>query len=60
VPAVAFLMFIDESGQDQRESPYEVLAGVVVEDTKLWPLVNRLHKTELEFFGCRLGHRPGS
>lgn len=46
-------MFIDESGQDQRESPYEVLAGVVIEDTKLWPLINKLHKAELEFFGCR-------
>jgi hypothetical protein len=48
-------MFIDESGQDQRESPYEVLAGVVVEDTKLWPLISKLHKAELEAFGCRYG-----
>ena len=46
-------MFIDESGQDQRDSPYEVLAGVVVEDTKLWPLINSLHRAELEYFGCR-------
>lgn len=50
---MAFFMFIDESGQDQRESPYEVLAGVVVEDTKLWPLIKKLHKAELEAFGCR-------
>jgi hypothetical protein len=32
---MAFFMFIDESGQDQRESPYEVLAGVVIEDRKV-------------------------
>jgi hypothetical protein len=50
---MAFFMFIDESGQDQRESPYEVLAGVVIEDRKLWPLVHELHKAELEHFGCR-------
>jgi hypothetical protein len=50
---VAFFMFVDESGQDQKESPYEVLAGVVIEDKKLWPLVRDLHKAELTFFGCR-------
>lgn len=52
---MAFFMFIDESGQDQQESPYEVLAGVVIEDRKLWPLVNDLHKAELDHFGCRYG-----
>lgn len=52
---MAFFMFIDESGQDQRDSPYEVLAGVVVEDTKLWPLINKLHQAELRHFGCRYG-----
>ncbi|MGH3071005.1 MAG: DUF3800 domain-containing protein [Gaiellaceae bacterium] len=52
---MAFFMFIDESGQDQRDSPYEVLAGVVVEDTKLWPLISKLHKAELDLFGCRYG-----
>ena len=29
---MAFFLFIDESGQDRRNSPYEVLAGVAVED----------------------------
>jgi hypothetical protein len=52
---MAFFMFVDESGQDQQESPYEVLAGVVIKDTKVWPLVNELHKAELEYFGCRYG-----
>lgn len=50
---MAFFMFIDESGQDQRESPYEVLAGVIVEDVKLWPLVQGLHKAEVAHFGCK-------
>lgn len=50
---MAFFMFVDESGQDQKESPYEVLAGVVIEDRKLWPLVHALHKAELDHFGCR-------
>ncbi len=53
---MAFFMFIDESGQDQQDSPYEVLAGVVIEDRKLWPLIHELHKAELEHFGCRYGN----
>lgn len=52
---MAFFMFIDESGQDQRESPYEVLAGVVVHDRRLWPLVQALHEAEISHFGCRYG-----
>jgi hypothetical protein len=52
---MAFLFFIDESGQDQQNSPYEVLAGVAIEDRKLWPLIHELHKAELSHFGCRYG-----
>jgi len=36
---MAYFMFVDESGQDHRDSPYEVLAGVAVHDTKLWDLI---------------------
>lgn len=50
---MAFFMFVDESGQDQQQSPYEVLAGVVVEDKNLWPLIQALHNAELHHFGCR-------
>ena len=46
-------MFVDESGQDQSESPYEVLAGLVVQDAQLWPLVKTLSEAELDHFGCR-------
>lgn len=52
---MAYFMFIDESGQDQRQSPYEVLAGVIVHDSKIWPLVQALHGAEVEHFGCRYG-----
>lgn len=52
---MAFFMFVDESGQDQQESPYEVLAGVVIQDKDLWPLIYALHRTELTYFGCRYG-----
>jgi len=50
---MAFFLFIDESGQDHRESPYEVLAGVVVEDRDLWNLIEALREAELSMFGRR-------
>lgn len=50
---MSYLLFIDESGHDQRQSPYEVLAGIVIEDRKLWPLIRAVHDLEIECFGQR-------
>jgi len=50
---MAHLLFVDESGQDRRASPYEVLAGVAVRDSDLWPLIKEVHQLEFEFFGGR-------
>ncbi len=33
---MSYMLFIDESGRDLRESPYAVLAGIAVEDRDLW------------------------
>jgi hypothetical protein len=32
---MAYFLFIDESGQDHHDSPYEVLAGITVKDEDL-------------------------
>lgn len=58
---MAYFLFIDESGQDHKSSPYEVLAGIAIEwgfrringmvepaRTELSSIVNRV---------CRLRHR---
>jgi hypothetical protein len=50
---MAHILFIDESGQDHTASPYEVLAGVAVEDQDLWNLVKALHEAEERHFGTR-------
>jgi hypothetical protein len=50
---MSFFLFVDESGHDQRESPYEVLAGVAVEDRDIWNLITALHASEVEHFGRR-------
>lgn len=50
---MAYFLFIDESGQDRSESPYEVLAGIAIEDKKLWPLIQELRDAEIRVFGRR-------
>lgn len=51
---MSWALFIDESGQDQRNSPYEVLAGIAIEDRVLWKLIRDLSDLQEEIFGMRL------
>jgi len=51
---VSYLLFLDESGIDQRDSPYEVLAGVAVQDQRLWKLICQIEEAEVEHFGQRV------
>ncbi|MUM78840.1 DUF3800 domain-containing protein [Pseudodesulfovibrio sp. F-1] len=50
---MSYLLFIDESGQDRRDSPYEVLAGVAIEDKKIWPLVQCINSIQEDCFGVQ-------
>ena len=54
---MAYFLFIDESGQDQKHSPYEVLAGVAVEDRDLWNLIQAVQEAEIRHFGVRYAKR---
>lgn len=51
---MGWFLFVDESGQDGRNSPYEVLAGVAVEDRELWRLIQALKNSQEAHFGMRL------
>jgi hypothetical protein len=53
---VAYFLFVDESGGDRGESPYEVLAGVAVEDRDVWNLIDALKNAEERAFGTRYSH----
>jgi hypothetical protein len=50
---MAHFLFVDESGQDHHASPYEVLAGLTVEDRDSRNLVAQVeqlrYRTEREF-----------
>jgi hypothetical protein len=50
---MAFFLFVDESGQDHQDSPYEVLAGIVMEDKDLWNFIRGAHELEIRCFGRR-------
>ncbi len=50
---MGYLLFVDESGHDRKASPYEVLAGITVEDRVLWDLICDLHAAEVHHFGAR-------
>jgi hypothetical protein len=47
---MAYFLFIDESGQDHRVSPYEVLAGIAVEDQDSWNLIVAIQHLEERMF----------
>jgi hypothetical protein len=48
---MAYFLFIDESGQDHKQSPYEVLAGFAIQDVDLWKFIKEVHEIETECFG---------
>ena len=48
------LLFIDESGHDHGEAPYEVLAGVAIRERDLWNLIQAIRSSELEYFGVHM------
>jgi len=48
---MAYFLFIDESGQDHHNSPYEVLAGFAIRDIDLWEFIQRIHLIEYDCFG---------
>lgn len=50
---MSYFLFIDESGQDHHESPYEVLAGFAIPDKDLWRFIQDVQDIELSCFGRR-------
>lgn len=48
------LFFIDESGHDHGEAPYEVLAAVAIAERDLWNLIQAIRNAEVELFGLHL------
>jgi hypothetical protein len=54
IPKMSWLLFLDESGHDHKNCPYEVRGGVAIHASMLWPLVQELQAAELSAFGANL------
>lgn len=52
---MSWLLFMDESGHDHKNMPYEVRGGVAIHAGQLWPFVQAMQRLELECFGGQLG-----
>ena len=51
---MTWLFFIDESGHDHKNTPYEVRGGFAIHVSKLWSFVQDMQRLEIESFGCQL------
>ncbi len=51
---MSWLLFLDESGHDHRNTPYEVRGGVALYAGEIWPFVQDLMRLELDSFGTAL------
>lgn len=51
---MSWLLFLDESGHDHKQMPYEVRGGVALHVSKLWPFVRAVQQLELDAFGAQL------
>ncbi len=56
---MSYLLFLDESGHDHKNAPYEVRGGVAIHSGKLWPFVQSMKNLEVACFGDAL-HCYGS
>lgn len=51
---MAWFLFIDESGHDHRQMPFEVRGGLAIADDRLWGLLREANQLELDCFGTHL------
>jgi len=51
---MSWLLFLDESGHDHKNCPYEVRGGISIHASKLWPFVQQLQTAEFAAFGASL------
>lgn len=51
---MSWLLFLDESGHDHKQMPYEVRGGVAIQDRRVWPFIRAIGSLEEDCFGTRL------
>lgn len=56
---MSWALFIDKSSRDLRHFPYEVFAGLAVDDRRIWPLIRQPSDPQQLHFGMRLFEAQG-
>lgn len=51
---MSYLLFMDESGHDHRNMPYEVRGGIALHASQVWPFVLKMGELEQEAYGVAL------
>ena len=51
---MSWLLFMDESGHDHKQMPYEVRGGIALQDRRVWPFILAIASLEGNCFGVRL------
>ncbi len=51
---MSWLLFMDESGHDHKQMPYEVRGGIALHAGKLWSFINNIQRLEREAYGVLL------
>lgn len=51
---MSWLLFLDESGHDHKQMPYEVRGGVALHVGEVWPFIKDVQRLELASFGTEL------
>lgn len=51
---MSWMIFLDESGHDHKNMPYEVNGGIAIRASTLWSFVQSMQRLERDSFGCQL------
>ena len=51
---MSWLLFLDESGHDHKNMPYEVRGGIALHASKLWGFIQGMQRLEVDSFGAHL------
>ena len=51
---MSWMLFLDESGHDHKNAPYEVHGGFAIHAAKLWPFIQAVQTLEQSIFGANL------
>ena len=51
---MSYLLFLDESGHDHKQMPYEVRGGIALHASRIWSFVQAMQRLEFASFGTEL------